>query len=467
MHILMFSINPVYPDKVIGGSTRHLQDVAVYLAQHGHEVTLLCTRRQDNQVAFDWHPQVSVKPILPFHQPFPQPYDIPPHDMALIFRIVMEHLDVADRFYIHDGELLFPFLSTHKPTIVSLRDNAYPESRLGSFLFAGDALIVISEYSKDVCLKTVGQFLPDLKNRIVVIPNTPDMKMDGLAEPSSRIYDYIGLNPSEDYIILHPHRPEIGKGLQQTIEVVDRLFNRYHCRHLKVLVPRWFDEIDSPSVVEWISGIRVEISQRGLDDIFYFHPWVPRDLMADYYRLGNLTLALGNIVEAFGNAPYESLACGTPAIVSRVGPHRSLVPDSYLPKVDFNDHDNAARIAHGFLSGEQKLSDGMADWIGLTWNHERQLATYAEVILSATKKPQLEYDYSVNADQEIWELAPWCDFHHGKIYHDFRQKYYDDRLLLVAAESVGSGMSKQLVKDLGISELKFQGWVEDGLWVRR
>ncbi len=68
----------------------------------------------------------------------------------------------ADRFYIHDGEFVFPYVYHDKPTVVGLRDNVYPETIQGAFHFKGHTLIVISEYARQFFLQTVGRFFPEL-----------------------------------------------------------------------------------------------------------------------------------------------------------------------------------------------------------------------------------------------------------------------------------------------------------------
>ncbi len=67
-----------------------------------------------------------------------------------------------------------------------------------------------------------------------------------------------------------------------------------------------------------------------------------------------MTLCLGNIVEAFGNVAYESLACGTPCVVSRTGVHRTLLPDGLIDKVNYGDIQAAAeKIVEIIHSGGQ------------------------------------------------------------------------------------------------------------------
>ena len=108
MKIVAFSINPLFRDQVMGGAPKHLQSVAIHLGELGHQVTVLATQRSDSDQPFNWHENVEVLPLLRFHQPFPGPYAVPAYDLAAIVQDVGEHLQDADRFYMHDGEFLFP-----------------------------------------------------------------------------------------------------------------------------------------------------------------------------------------------------------------------------------------------------------------------------------------------------------------------------------------------------------------------
>ena len=72
--------------------------------------------------------------------------------------------------------------------------------------------------------------------------------------------------------------------------------------------------------------------------------------MPEYYSLGNLTLSIGNFIEAFGsNVGLESLSCGTPVIMSLVGGQRYTLPKNFIPKVPYNDLDKTTNIAKDIL----------------------------------------------------------------------------------------------------------------------
>jgi len=421
MKIIATSINPLFADQVIGGSTKHLRNVMVRLAEMGHEIVILCTQRPDTSRPFHWHERALVKPVFQYKQPFPQPYEIPGYAMAYNIQTLVDHLTGADRFYMHDGEFLFPAVYEHLPAIISLRDNVYPETMLGSYLFRGDRLITIADYSRQVVLHGPGRFLKQLAERTIAIPNGIDFDRFRPQAPDPAIFERIPIDPAQHTIILHPHRPERSKGLPQTIAVADRLVHQYGFNDLLVLVPRWFDADKGADTRAFQQEMEQEIAQRGLNGHFLFHDWIPQSLMPSYYNLGDLTLALGHFVEAFGNTPYESLACGTPAIPARIATHRSLVPDDLLDKVHFGDNERAAALAAELLRERPQVSPAVTHYLQSHYDVESQLRAYAEAILETPKQPPLRYTFQPLTGETRCQLAPWCyEWGEANFYHDFK-----------------------------------------------
>jgi len=407
MRIVMFSINPLFPGQVMGGAPKHLQNIALYLGGLGHEVTVLCTRRDAAQATFEWSEQVCVLPILRFKQPFPQPYAVPAYDLAAAVQDVGEYLVDADRFYMHDGEFLFPYVYRHIPTVISLRDNGYPETLLGGFLFQGDSLILISQYARQYFLQTVGRFFPDLDSRIKVIHNGLDWSRFQ-PTPPAKILAIIPVNPAEDVIVLHPHRPEETKGIRQTIQVADLMVHHYGIDRLKVLVPKWLDADASDELRAFYRNIEAQIATLGLTEHFVFHDWIPQSLIPEYYSLGRVTLALGNFVESFGNAVYESLGCGTPSVVARISSHRELLPEHLMAKVDFGDIETAARLAADIITQEKRTSPETLAYLHEIYSVDQQLAAYAETILNARCVDDLRYQIVPLDAPMRYTLPVWC-----------------------------------------------------------
>ena len=420
MRIVMFSITPLFPDHDLGGAQKHLRALALHLAQAGHQVTVLCTGRSDTPTPFNWHPNALVKPILPFKQPFPHPYDTGAHNLAVITQIIGDHLAAADRFYIHDGEWTFSFTYTGIPTVASLRDNVYPETAQGAFQFRGQTLVVPAEYSRQFYLQTAGRFFPDLAARLKVIPNGMDWKRYTFTPPSQRILDLIPVDPARHAIVIHPHRPEASKGVWQTIDVAHRLVTEYGIGNLRVLMPRWIGTANDPGVAAFYEQVEAEITARGLREHFILHPWIPANLIAQYYSLGRVTLVLGSFIEAFGNTAYESLGCGTPAIIARVSSQRDILPETLVDKVDFGDNARAAGIAAGIITSGRRTSPETMAYLHTHYRVETQLATYAETILNAGVIDAPRYVHTPISAATRFVLPVWCYRGAGGIYHDYR-----------------------------------------------
>lgn len=464
MKIVALSINPLFDDRVIGGSTKHLRTVVTRLAEDGHDVTVLCTGRPDT-VPFNWHPRAQVLPVLHHKQPFPQPYDIPSFAMAGNIAVIAEHLADADRLYSHDGEFLFPAVAGDLPTIVSLRDNAYPETMLGSYLWAPDVLITIAEFSRDVVLAGPGRFAPGLAARTRMIHNGIDFDAfcpDGGAaaqHSAAELRALLGIETSDRTVVLHPHRPEPSKGLPQTLAVVDRLVHDHGRSDLLLLVPDWFDTDAGEETREFARGMQAEVDARGLTGHVHVHPWVPQRLMPDYYRLGDLTLALGHFMEAFGNTVYESLACGTPAIAARVSTHRTLMPDELLPKVHFGDADDTTQVAAAMLDRGRSVAPEVHEYLRRHFSLESQLDGYAEAIVTARKLPALRHEFQPLTAATPMRLAPWCYFWgDARCWHDYLAVH---RHLPLLAELLDAGGG---VVTLG-AHPDVAGWYRDGYLV--
>jgi glycosyltransferase involved in cell wall biosynthesis len=466
MNILMFSITPLFPDFDMGGGQKHLRTIALHLAQQGHNVTLLCTRRADTPEPFNWHERARVLPILRFKQPFPAPYDTPAYNIASIVQDVGEYMQQADRFYIHDGEFVFPYVYRDKPTVVGLRDNVYPETTQGAFHFEGDTLVVISEYARQFFLQTVGRFFPELPGRMKVIRNSIDWTRFQPTKPR-RILNLIpGIHPELHDIVLHPHRPEDSKGIWQTIEVADRLVHQYGFANLRVLVPRWLGVANDPGVQDLYDRMEREIAARGLGEHFVFHPWVPVDLLPEYYSLGHVTLALGHFVESFGNAVYESLGCGTPSIVARISSHRELLPEHLVDKVDFGDHDTAASLAADILRGRRRTAKGTLDYLHEHFRLDAQLNAYAETILNAKTAAPMQYRFAPIDDATRFILPIWCYRARAKgIYHDYLVSYLQDAALNGLLDRFPDGFSFKDAATLGIEAARVLAWYREGYLV--
>jgi glycosyltransferase involved in cell wall biosynthesis len=457
MKITMFSIVPLFPDYDMGGAQKHLRYIANYMGERGHDVTILATRRHDSSESFHWHSRVTVHPILQFKQPFPSPYDTGAFNLANIIQDIVEHLQGADCFYIHDGEMLFPYLYEGIPTVVGLRDNVYPETMLGAYSFRGDTLIVISEYSRRFIEATVGRFFPELKQRLKRINNGLDWGHFKETVPDE-IYEIVPRDIRQNYhVIVHPHRPEDNKGMWQVLDMVEKLAQKR--QDFRVIFPRWIGTEEDSAVQEFYERVMQACIERGIEEYFVSHDWVPYELLPQYYSLADVTLSLGSFVESFGNAVYESLGCGTPSVVARIATHRELLPNDLVDKVDFDDAETAADIVDEILSTERRTSRETLEYLKVNYNFVDQLEAYALTIENARVREAMQFQPQVIDAETSFELAPWCYLNNGRIYHDFKANYYEDSILLYLLET---GLTIQAAQDFGVSEEQFEDWYREG-----
>lgn len=463
MRILMFSITPLFPDHDMGGGQKHLRSIVLHLAEQGHHITLLSTRRDDSRTSFRWHTNAEVLPILRFRQPFPGPYDTGAHNLAGVIQDVAEHLERADVFYMHDGEFLFPFVYQRKPTVIGLRDNVYPETMQGMFHFSADRLIVISEYSRRFVLQTAGRFYAGLPNRLTVIRNSLDWQRFQ-PTPPRRIGELIpGVNPDQHAIVLHPHRPEESKGIWESIEVADRLVHRHGVANLRLLTPRWLFADRDPGAQDFYARVTARLEERGLTDHVVFHPWIPVDLLPEYFSLGQVTLSLGHFVETFGNAVYESLGCGTPSIVARVSTHRELLPEELIDKVDYGDHDSAAQIAADILRTKRRTSAETMATLHDQFSLETQMSAYTQAITGAKPAQPMPFRAVPIGEATRFALPVWCYRSPTRgVYHDFRADYRRDSALKPLLDAHPAGFTFAQAAQVGADREQVEEWYREG-----
>ena len=458
MKIVIFSINPIFPEVVTGGASKHLYHIARHLGKSGHAVETFCASAQNSDQPFIWVENVKVFPVLPFDLPFPQPYAVSGPDLALITERLISGLGGADRFYIHDGEWLIPDVYDAIPTVSSFRDNIYPESVLGSFTTKADEIICVSPFSASVIQHTSGRFFAGMKERIHQVNNGIDFDQFSRREtgPLARELD---VDPVRDVILLHPHRPEAGKGLSETVRVAGNLVHQQGFTNLKVLVPEWIGGMVSSGEEAYHNEMLRLMEDLGVREHFRFIPWLPNQRMPELYSLGTVTLCLGNIVEAFGNVAYESLACGTPSIVARVGVHRTLMSEDLIAKVHYGDTDAAVAHVLSIVDDQSPVSPAVLEYLHDHMDFNRQIHAYANIIETCTKRQRLVFSSIEREASQEYQLAPWCYLDGKRIFHDFRGAFepaYDLAKLIEKKET----FTKEFAIHSGVSEIVWEKWLE-------
>lgn len=455
--IAVFSLNPLFPDFSSGGNQAQLKKVALHLGELGHQLSILTTRREGSMTPFKWHDNVAIQPVLRFKQPFPEPYFTPIYHIANAMRAVGDAIAAADVHYSHDGGLIFPYVYQTIPTVISLRSIIYPETLQSAFLFQGDEWILPSEHTRASYEATVGQFAPQITERMHAVHNGFDWDVYRYTKPDA-IFALIPPDVAERPALLFPHRPEAHKGIDEVVQVARNLVYQRGWRDLIVLAPRWLDADAEPSNRDYYDKLRRTIAEAGLNDVFVFHDWIPEVLIAEYYSLADLTMCIGSCVETFGNTPFESLGCGTPALVARVATYRDLLPDQHIKRVDYGDIEAATQIADAVLRQRRRTSASTLAYLRSEFSLEAMVGRYAELILNARKRPPLTYRRPVFNSQTRYQIAPWCCLSPDRgVYHDFRADYrHDDDLERLTREQPGGFPAEAVAEPL------LRGWLAEG-----
>ncbi|TCC36298.1 glycosyltransferase family 4 protein [Kribbella speibonae] len=469
MKISVFSLGPVFPRHVHGGSQRTLTSVVRHLAEQGHDCDVYCTWRDDNPQSFQLAPRAHVHPHLRFKQTFPEPYYTAPFHLASIAETLRSAASDSDVFYIHDSELVFSQIYDGVPVVSGVQDFVYPTTLEGVFAFRGRQFVAISDYVERCMSATLSRLADKHSTSVQVVPN-------GFNQSAFRPVDFtrmaseLGLRT--DWVpILFPHRPDPRKGLFQAIEVIaaarEHLPAELFAR-LRLLVPLWMDSdlVGEESDHEYQTLYREaekHAIEHDLGELLHVHPWIPADRMPEYFSLGRATLCIGNFVEAFGNVAVESQLCGTPAIVSRVGAQRTVLPDDLVSKVDYADIGGCAELLVELLLSDKPFeTPRFRDFVDATYSEQRMVSGYHEVFAeTAVGRP---IGNSLTQGGTGYGIPPWCALTASGYYSDYLHTYADDQELLTLLSAAPDGY---ISADLGTAVDKLNRWEAEGLLVRQ
>jgi glycosyltransferase involved in cell wall biosynthesis len=470
MRVLAFSASTVFEKVTYGGSQRILREIAVHLGERGHEITILCTQRPDNAKPFFLGPGAEVKPTLRLRPTFPEPYYTAPYNIVDLFEQIYRALETVDLLYIHDGELPFHFLYASSRTVVSFRDFVYPDTLVGAFGFSADHLILASDYVAGCVRGAFSRFLPGIESRTTVIPNGVDLQhFRPRRSVSQRLSEILGWGAIGDVTLLYPHRPDRRKGLFEALDVTAKIHRVFAAkgRSVKLVVPIWLDSNIIDNDDHEYQGIykiaKLRAIELGIADCLHLHPWIPFDLLPEYYSLGSTTLCIGNFVEAFGNVVLESIACGTPCVVSRVGALANKLPQELTPSAPFGDIDEIARIVEELVTARFQL-DEARQYLAEHFPFLGMLESYEKMFISVEKQKPIEQSYDFGLSPEKYVALPaWCRFDGKGLYHDYQYRRIDNPRLTALAERVGSRTRIGELLGLGYADSDIADAVREGV----
>jgi hypothetical protein len=207
--------------------------------------------------------------------------------------------------------------------------------------------------------------------------------------------------------------------------------------------------------------------EQGIANRVHLHAWIPYHLMPDYLSLGSLTLCIGNFVEAFGNVRLESIACGTPALVTNVAAHADSVPDTLIPKLPFGQLDAIAEAALNLLLSQPTIAPHAREFLNEHFSFARMVESYERLIVTSTvEKPlPIELIDELGSDSRV-RLAAWCRDDAFGIYHDYQYRHYVDPKLVLLARSARQSVTVAELTALGFTHPEILSALEDGVLVQ-
>jgi glycosyltransferase involved in cell wall biosynthesis len=409
---------------VHGGSQRALTLVAQALSEAGHRVRIACGERPENRSGFELRGGVTVEPVLRLRGFFPDPYEVPPHQIADTARNLKPLVEWADRIYLHAD--IFHFRSlvpSGVPLIRSFHDFHYETALVSAFGYGADLTIVPSDYLRRCIQATVGESgLRDLEP-VEVIPNGIDLgvyRQDGPGQLPG-----VAPRRTRELVLLHPHRPDPRKGIEQSLQVVQALRKRQPQRPLRLLVPRHVDAPSDPGIAAYYADLERRAREMDVADSIEFHPWFGEKEMPALYRFADVTLCLGNFIESFGLTVYESLACGTPVVAARVGALREAPAFADLHRVEYGD---IAAATDAVTEAERRMRDpeGARKLLERSYNLGAMARAYVDTIEGASTRGTGGGGSGRNSTAgDRYRLAPWCHVAGSRIYNDYAYRHLD------------------------------------------
>lgn len=425
MNVLILMLQSIRKATNHGGSSKIVKDLSRYLAFIGHDVTILCSRNDDNVLPFTLVEGVTVKPILPYRQSWQDTYLVPPFDLSQVIHLVLEHSARCDHVLLFDCHYLFQDLfSDDVPLTCSLRDFVYVQALQGSFLFRRDRLVVPSNFVATCYADAVASWLPGVRDRIEVVPNGIDLETYRPVD-ANEMRNQLGLSERDFPVLLFPHRPERAKGIHEAFSVVRCLLDRGFSSRLIVL--RGTDTEIMPSVTAHYDELHKMVSSMSLGDAVIFANWLPPEAMPALYSAGDVTLCLGDIVEAFSNVTIESLACGTGVVAFDIAFYKELSGLRQLRKVAVGDIDGAVEATIELMYPfPESWIDEERIALSRRFSYAGMLQRFGGLIENGAPNEPLRVGRATGV---VVRIPHWISEQAGSLYNEYSRRVVTDSVL--------------------------------------
>lgn len=191
-----------------------------------------------------------------------------------------------------------------------------------------DLILSVSQFT----LERMSSWVPDVRDRATVVPNTVDLERFGLAAKDAELVRRLGLDGKRVIMTLgRMAADERAKGFDEVIELMPQLLSRdadlvYLCVG---------DGDDRPRLQAKAAGL-------GLGNSVIFTGSVPEAAKPDYFRLAD-AYVMASRGEGFGIVLLEALACGIPVLGSTAdATQEALLYGELGPAVDPGNCDELA-----------------------------------------------------------------------------------------------------------------------------
>jgi glycosyltransferase involved in cell wall biosynthesis len=441
-----------------------LREIARHLGAEGHSVEIYCTQRPDNRTEFPLAPGVKVFPTLRFKHCYPEPYYTAPYNLSAVICDLLEAAAHADVFYVHDGELAYPFIYDQLPTVISFRDLVYPDTLACGLGFRGDTLIVASEYMRNSVIDVLARFRSGIAERVVAIANGVDLER---FRPDTGS-DYPVQVPDNALLLLCPHRPDKRKGFSLALQLLSKIKSSPVARGRMplLLIPKWVDSnIEENGTHEYQSlygSLIDEARDLGVHGDILIHPWMRDEQIPSYYSRASVVLCAGTFIEAFGNVPLECAACGVPSIVSSVGGHVGKLPIPLSYEVPPDDVDAAFDATCRALKTIFPV-DKAREFLRKNYSLKTMVKAYSAQITSQRRLPPLPVkQIDPFGDGAALRQPAWCRFIGRGVYNDYAYATCEQHdLLRLYQPGVLPASSSALIR-LGYSREVLRDFIQRG-----
>lgn len=414
MKILVYSHNPP-PSSLIGGGDQHYsQELLLRLASAGHHITYLCPPTEARSPEADLGRNFAViDQLTALQNPSRGRYG--PEERHADQMLYADEATLADVVLAIDNQV--PIASNegpNTPVILLLNSFFYPQETEAVFGLNWDHLVVPSRFTER-CVRWY------LDPGWIDTPRPIEVIRCGLSEPflsgeddlAERLNAELRINVDHRYLTF-PHRLDLGKGLDVAIRAIARL--RRQASDFTLLVPSKARDGLMPHQRAWMASYEQLIERLSLQGNVQFHRWISVNEMPAYLRIGEWTLNLTRLPEAFGLSACESLLNRVPVITTEAGALPELLSDGR--GCAFVPYDSPEEIASVALGARSQVDETMRDALLAQYSWQRCIDSWIDT-LSTVRRCRARFVPARPTEPSPWRRST----RDGRVWDAYRQQY--------------------------------------------